>query len=904
MRKTWSLVLFFAVIIWAFPVYAALDGYDLAAENEFLQLYLNEETAEIAVYHKETDSFWYSNPPNRSVEETVARGRALDRLGAQVFLTYFTQVGAEVTLDNYNDSIVYQQIEVTPIEQGVRLEFTFGQEWQEDAYVPNIMPADRFEQEILARVEDEKDREFLLEEYTLIWFEDAPPGYTPVSVTQIDKAKVLGNKTLMAQPKDLERRNAKRDLYDALFDHIVGRSDISRRSQITPEIMETFMETPLYMLGNRVSRWARSDIAQIIRDIGFTPQDRVPDLERFGFPEIMPNHRVFRVTIEYYLDGQDFVVRVPLDEVSYPIDAIDPSDQEAPPVTLPVYSITVLPYFGAANQEQEGYIVVPDGSGALIYLNNGKSANPSVVVNVYGRDGSISQTEKMRYLVNSNLPVFGMKQGDYGFIAIMEQGEATARVRADVAGRAHSYNVVYPEFVIRPKDSAYLQTTDEFTKEVVIAVPQSRPVEGDLQVRYSFLFGDEATYVGMAHHYQKYLQQAGMEPVTAAENIPFYLELIGSVQVKRPILGVPQTVVEPLTSYEQVREIVDELTKAGVDNIHVRYGGWLNGGIDHDFPTRVKWEKAVGGKRGLLELVDYLEGEGVKFFPDVSFLTVSKNSVFDGFLTPRDAALFLDRSVAKVYEFDRATYQAKTDRFRYVLSPKRLDKVVDGFLQDYSEIGLSTLSLGDLASELHSDFRYKPEQLIDRQQAKQIVVNQLEKMADYELMLNGGFAYGLPFAEHVVNVPGFSNKYPLTDETIPFYQIVTRGFVNHAGEPVNYSQDIIQNRLNTIETGGFPYYVWSYIPSSHVKHTDYDFLYSLYYKDWLEDAVQFYHEVNQVLKPVQGQRIVDHKQVQKGVYKTVYENGIYTLVNYNNTAVVYEGVFIGSQSYAIVEGGN
>lgn len=888
---------------WVYPAQAALPGYELAAENEYLQLYVNGETAEIATFDKRNHVFWYSNPPNRATEETIAKGSTLHRLGAQIFMTYFTQSGAEVTIDNYNESVVYNQMEMSPIEQGIRFDFTLGQEWHLDSYVPGVMTKERFEKVILGRVADPEDREFLLKQYSLIWFEEAPEGYSRVKVTQIDKEKLLGNMTLMSTPDKLQRTNAKRDLYNTLFDRIVGREDISRRSQVTPEIMRVFMQQPIYTLGTRVSKWDNERIARILQENGFSPADREEDLRFFGYAEILPNHRVFRISIEYRLDGEHLVVRVPLEDISYPIDAVDPTDPEAPPVTLPVYAITVLPYFGAAGQSQSGYILVPDGCGALIYLNNGKTVNPAITVNIYGRDNSIKRSEEMRFLYQANLPVFGVNQGEHGFLAVIEKGDAVARVKADVAGRAHSYNIVASEFVVMPKGTARLQTTDVFTREVIIAVPQSRPIAGDLQLRYSFLAGQDATYVGMAHHYQRYLQRQGMRPSLSLEHIPFYLELIGAIQVRRPILGIPQTILRPLTTCQEAQEIVEQLLAAGIDNIHLRYTGWMKGGVDHDFPTSVKWEAAIGGQQEFRDLARDLGELGVKLFPDVAFLTVAKNGLLDGFLTPRDAGRSLDRSMAKLYRYDRATHQKVETRARYILSPKWLDTVVEGFLADYANLGIQGLSLRDLAGQLNSDFRDNPARLIDRQQAKAVVLRQYDKLGDYELMLEGGVGYALPWAEHVLGVPMDSNGYPLVDETVPFYQMVIRGFADYAGEPLNMAQDMDYALLRTIETGASPYYLWSYVPSSQVKHTDYDYLYAIGYENWLKDAVEFYRRADAILRDVHGQRIVGHEILAEGFHKTTYENGTQILVNYNPVPMEYVGTWVEGKGYAMLEGG-
>lgn len=57
--------------------------------------------------------------------------------------------------------------------------------------------------------------------------------------------------------------------------------------------------------------------------------------------------------------------------------------------------IDLLEYFGAAGPEEEGYMFVPDGSGALIMFNNGKVNAPAYIGYVYGEDKTnlVNQTK-------------------------------------------------------------------------------------------------------------------------------------------------------------------------------------------------------------------------------------------------------------------------------------------------------------------------------------------------------------------------------------------------------------------------------------------------------------------------------------------------------------------------------
>lgn len=141
----------------------------------------------------------------------------------------------------------------------------------------------------------------------------------------------------------------------------------------------------------------------------------------------------------------------------------------------------------------------------------------------------------------------------------------------------------------------------------------------------------------------------------------------------------------------------------------------------------------------------------------------------------------------------------------------------------------------------------------------------------------------------------------LTDEEIPFYEMVVHGFINYAGTPVNLSdeQDIKQQMLRSIELGAAPYFSWSYEPSSKLKFTHFDSKYATYYKDWYDQAVSMYKEVNKVLSPVQNAQIVNHIRHQEGVVEVRYSNGISIYVNHTDKDVTVHGFAIGAGQYGI-----
>ena len=53
-----------------------------------------------------------------------------------------------------------------------------------------------------------------------------------------------------------------------------------------------------------------------------------------------------------------------------------------------------------------------------------------------------------------------------------------------------------------------------------------------------------------------------------------------------------------------------------------------------------------------------------------------------------------------------------------------------------------------------------------------------------------------------------------------------------------------------------------------------------------------------MLGQVQNKRIISHEKLGEGVYQTVFENGVYVIVNYNRFAVQADGKRIEAESYA------
>lgn len=618
---------------------------------------------------------------------------------------------------------------------------------------------------------------------------------------------------------------------------------------------------------------------------GYTEEDLAHDNEENGIAGGAADRPHFTVPVEYRLDGDSLVVRVLGSRIE---------ESEG----YKIRQLELLPFFGAAGTDEQGYMLVPDGSGSLIYLNNGKNREEAYAQRIYGEDQNNNSRRRGQVAEAARLPVFGLKSGDHAWFAVVEQGDGIASVNADVSGRMNNWNYVYASFRFRGEDTLELYKGNEV--EEIQLLTEAR-FTGDVQVRYRFLSGDDADYSGMARLYRESLVRDGvLKPREAEGDLPFYLDVLGAVDKRKSFLGVPYKGLVPMTTFEEAGVIARRLQEGGVSNLQMRYLGWFNGGLNHKIPDAVKAVGALGGQSGLQRLAGQLREAGGTLYPDVAFQHVFRD---DWHFSPAaDAARFITRETARLAPYHRALNRMDDDLGPYyLLSPAKLPYFVDRFIAGFGRFGIDAVSLRDLGDRLHADYRVN--RLIFRETAKRIVAEQLGKLEERfgNVMIAGGNAYALRYADHLVNVPMSSSGFSITDEEIPFYQMVVHGYLDYGGPPINLhdEQDVQWHLLRAVEYGAAPHFLWSYESSSELKFTPYDHLFSTAYTAWIDEAIDMYRRVNEALAGLRSRPMAERIVHEPGVVEVRYENGTSVYVNYTEAPVTVNGVRVEAKNFAV-----
>lgn len=646
------------------------------------------------------------------------------------------------------------------------------------------------------------------------------------------------------------------------------------------------LENGTYVLNDsaKKSKVGMEKLNKIFEKAGYTEEDYAKDMEGHEEDESLS----ITIPLEYRLTDKGLEATV---------KAADIEEHG----NVYISQIDVLQFFGAASNKAQGYILVPDGSGALINLNSGNQATAYNQA-IYDIDPVAQNYVVIEETECARLPIFGIKVDDNAIFARITAGDAIASVNADVAGKLNNYNYAYASFNVREKELLNMFGVQGSKSDIPVVEKSLYKI--DLSVSYSFLTKDDASYSGMARTYRKQLIDEGiLKETNQSESVPLYLDIIGGVEQKKHIMGIPYEGVCAMTTYDEASEIVDNLYDSDITNLRLNYQGWFNGGIYHDVADKIKLIGSVGSKSDLESLNKKLEDKGGKLFMDVAFQKVSHES--KRFTSVLEASKYYSGYVVELGATDPSTVRQTSnlewydEMIYYMISPKFLNRYVDKFASKITKYDVSGINLTDLGSVLTSD--KKRSELINRQQAENIVIGQYEKLAETKknLMETGGNEYSLKYVSDIIDAPTSYSAYYIIDEQVPFYEMVIHGSISYSGEAFNLMDDDLDDDfvLNCIEYGIAPRFTLSYKDPSKMKYTSSADKYSVLYTTWLDKAKEMYGNINEALKDVDGSAMINHEKLDNGLIKVDYENGKTIYINKTSQDITVDGNTVKAKNY-------
>lgn len=585
--------------------------------------------------------------------------------------------------------------------------------------------------------------------------------------------------------------------------------------------------------------------------------------------------------------------------------------------TNTINKMEFMKYFGAASGADEGYLVIPDGSGAIVEFNNQKNVNEMVYnKEFYGQDMAMA-TETDQYTSREEkitLPIFGMVKNGYGMLAEVTAGAETAVLGAATSGNnlVGDYNIIYTTTAFRINYEIPLmsQIASE-TSNVMYNAEDVTSLEA-YTVQYHFDEEQGADYITMANDYREILLDRGwLTDDEVTERL--YTEFYGAINKKKSFAGILYTARETLTSFEDAMAILEDLRAGGVKNITAMYQNFSDDYFDGKIEIKLSASGSLGGQSGLTDLINAAGENGTPVSVAADFVTIPNGG--NDFSTFWDVADAINVSPIEVYPFSlNGNTMDLSQRPYYLIDPQKYSKGVDSLLNAAESNGYKSYYFDEEALQLYSDLApegYQSERTSGAQ------AEQFARLADsgVELTLSNPNAFLMAYADYMVDIPVCSSKEILFDGDIPFLQTVLRGLKSFGGESMNITDASQTSFLRHLEYGTDMKYSLINSESEALLNTKLTFLYSATYdrtkylteaeleQDDIEtyaDQIKARYTAFEELGAKVGQSGISEHTREGDVAVTTYENGTKVYVNYGSEAATLGGVTVEGLSYVIV----
>lgn len=683
------------------------------------------------------------------------------------------------------------------------------------------------------------------------------------------------------------KENGRLSLYDKSSDYMW----VSNPCDVTPDVVafgvnKQRVESQILIsyLGSSIVMNTKSFAQSVLEDGSFV------ETFRSGNRAICVYHFEglgFEIPVEYTLENRKLIVTVYSDKI-----------KETSSNRLVEFSVN--PFFGAGTQDEKGFILIPDGSGATIGFNNGKTSDNRLTLDVmYGNRSHVSET-RPPLSQPVLIPCYGiskqLENKNATMLAYITDGAVGGQIITNVAGRETGCNYVYYNYIYRESVTKTMLDRTYAAKTKLVA--SNLPVSNE-KYQTCYIFGDpeKSGIAAMADACRvEIFSNINNEKIT---ELPIYLDMLMGVRIKRNFLGIPYRTLKPLTTLEEVDDIVKDLTKSNVKQFRIRLRGISDNGImQGKIENKIQISRKIGTVAQLNELN---RAANITAYPAVNPIEFNKSG--NGLSVFTDGSLDLLLDTVNIPKYLTAAGSENTELPKdSLLIPQKMEKAVQKLCRDLNSKSIRAISPSVLAEGTYCNYSKKNTSDI----AKTLntlckELDDLKKQAN--ILLEAPAVYAWNSADEILFLPGESSRYNICDRSVPFLQMLLSGIIPYSSESLNFAGDCTDAMLQCIRTGSAPAFTVMASEYDCVRNTDAKDYYAAGYNDCRQTIIECYTEIEKALGKTYGLRITDFIEHQEGFSVTEFSDGTEIWVNSNDQPIIWNGRTIEANSYAVIEKG-
>ena len=604
------------------------------------------------------------------------------------------------------------------------------------------------------------------------------------------------------------------------------------------------------------------------------------------------------VNVNYYFDDAEIMIPVnyTLREDGVALSINPDNIQENDNMLL---SVSVAPFFCSVKNDDntDGYLLYPSGSGALVYPKKISASGETYSAEVYGMDASKEIWDKVTTEKNIKLPVLGAKFGEQAVFGIIENGAEASLLDMKVGSTSIGYSSVYVTYQVRGFTENIKELyNNRFYKGNVYS---ENTVTAPLTVCYYPLAGEDANYNAMAELYRDYLNETAGE-VKADKASTLDISMVGGAMVKKSFVGIPYETLLATTTLSDVNDITKDLLAAGIKVSNLSLLGFGESGINsYKLAGNFKVDGALGGTKGLSTVLEECKNNGIGIYFDFDIVKFAKTG--NGYDSYFSAAIRANKKVAKMYEFDIAVLGRVTESSYSLLARKELPNAAADVFETAKKWNLGGVGFSSLSSIAYSDYSDKVDGKYYAKSGLAAQVTDIYAKAGVNTMANDANVYAAANANLTLNIPTISTQSYLFDEDIPFYAMALRGRTAISGESMNLVTDPSVQLLRCVESGAGLAYTLTNNYSTELLDVNSPYFYNSLYGDLKDDIKANYDKVSAYYEKIGNSEIVGHIIHENGLRETVFANGVSVFVNYTGTDLVSDAGTVSANSFLVGE---